>query len=123
MALILCVEDEIDLREGVVEELREEGYEVLEAGNGLEALEILEKHTPTPDLVVSDITMPEMTGLAMLKEMKSYNNHISEIPVIFLTALNHKHYYDEAMKLGATTCLLKPIDWDTFMLIISGTLD
>ncbi len=120
MALILCVEDEIDLREGIVEELREEGYDILEAGDGQEALEILEKHTP--DLIVSDITMPRMTGLAMLKEIKGLDNHISEIPVIFLTALNHKHYYDEAMKLGATTCLLKPIDWDTFLMIVDGTV-
>ena len=121
MALIVCVEDEIDLREGIVEELRDEGYEVLEAGDGIEGLDLILKHKP--DLIVSDITMPNMTGLEMLQSLRSRDDEFANLPLIFLSALAHKHYYDEAMQIGATNFLIKPVDWDVFLTVVAGTLE
>ncbi len=120
MALIVCVEDEVDLREGIVEELIDEGYEVLEAGNGLEGLEMIIRHKP--DLVVSDITMPKMSGLEMLQNLRKRDDEIAETPLIFLSALAHKHYYDEAKTLSATNFLIKPVDWDIFLTVVAGSI-
>ena len=62
---ILCVEDEIDIRSNIADILRDEGYEVFEAGNGYQGYEsfIQEK----PDLIISDIMMPELDGYGLLK--------------------------------------------------------
>ena len=66
-AIILCIEDEIDLREVLVEEMRDAGYQVIEAADGEEAL-IAIKHTQ-PDLILCDIAMPRMEiGRASCRE-------------------------------------------------------
>ncbi|MGH1349867.1 MAG: response regulator [Methyloligellaceae bacterium] len=120
MTLIICVEDEAELREGIVEELREEGYEVIEASDGQEGLELIVQHKPA--LVVSDITMPRMNSLEMLRNLRQRDDELSEIPLIFLSALAHKHYYDEAKQLSATNFLIKPVDWDVFLTVVAGTV-
>ncbi len=120
MTLIVCVEDEVELREGIVEELREEGYEVLEAGDGLQGLELIIEHKPA--LIVSDITMPRMNGLEMLKSLRQRDDELSQIPLIFLSALAHKHYYDEAKELSAANFLIKPVDCDVFLTVVAGTV-
>jgi two-component system cell cycle sensor histidine kinase/response regulator CckA len=67
---ILLVEDEKDLRGLNARGLASRGYTVLQAGNGVEAIEVLEKHDGKIDLVVSDVVMPEMDGPTMLKELR-----------------------------------------------------
>ena len=67
---ILLVEDEEGLRALNARGLVSRGYTVLEAANGVEALEVLEKHGGKVDLVVSDVVMPEMDGPTLLKEMR-----------------------------------------------------
>ena len=60
MSSILCIEDEKDLREDIVDLLRESGYETYEASNGLEGMDVIRR--TCPDLVLCDITMPKMNG-------------------------------------------------------------
>ena len=60
MAKIVCVEDESDIREDIVETLEDAGYEVLQAENGRKGLEVILE--TEPDLILSDITMPDMNG-------------------------------------------------------------
>jgi two-component system cell cycle sensor histidine kinase/response regulator CckA len=67
---ILLVEDEKDLRGLNARGLSSRGYTVLQAGNGVEAIEVMEKHDGDIDLVVSDVVMPEMDGPALLKELR-----------------------------------------------------
>ena len=67
---ILVVEDETELREAIASALSSSGYEVLQAENGLEALNLLLDENLTPDLIVSDVMMPKMTGPALAKKMK-----------------------------------------------------
>ena len=87
---VLLVEDEDAVRRFAVRALQRQGYEVLEAGSGIEALEVMDKSTRAPDLVVSDIVMPEMDGPALLKELRRRNPGIK---IIFMSG-----YAEEALK-------------------------
>ena len=79
---ILLVEDEEGLRSLNARGLRSRGYSVLEAENGVEALEVLAEQNGAVDLVVSDVVMPEMDGPTMLKEMRARN---PELRIIFVS--------------------------------------
>ena len=79
---ILLVEDEEGLRSLNARGLRSRGYSVLEAENGIEALEVLAEQNGAVDLVVSDVVMPEMDGPTMLKEMRATN---PELRIIFVS--------------------------------------
>src|SRR4051794_41079942 len=76
---ILLVEDEDGLRSLNARGLRSRGYSVIEAANGLEAMEALEEKNGAVDLVVSDVVMPEMDGPTLLKEMRQRNPHLKII--------------------------------------------
>jgi two-component system cell cycle sensor histidine kinase/response regulator CckA len=79
---ILLVEDEEGLRSLNARGLRSRGYSVLEAENGIEALEVLEEQNGNVDLVVSDVVMPEMDGPTLLKEMRARN---PQLKIIFVS--------------------------------------
>ena len=79
---ILLVEDEDGLRALNARGLRSRGYSVIEAANGVEALEAFEEKNGAVDLVVSDVVMPEMDGPTLLKEMRSRN---AELKIIFVS--------------------------------------
>jgi two-component system, cell cycle sensor histidine kinase and response regulator CckA len=79
---ILLVEDEEGLRALNARGLASRGYTVIEAGNGVEALEELERHNGQVDLVVSDVVMPEMDGPTLMKELKQRN---PDIKIIFVS--------------------------------------
>ncbi|WP_298270497.1 response regulator, partial [uncultured Bradyrhizobium sp.] len=79
---ILLVEDEDGLRSLNARGLRSRGYSVIEAANGVEALEAFEENNGKVDLVVSDVVMPEMDGPTLLKEMRSRN---AELKIIFVS--------------------------------------
>ena len=82
LGTILLVEDEEGLRGLNARGLASRGYTVLEAGNGLEAIELIESRGGAVDLVVSDVVMPEMDGPALLKELRQRN---PEIKFIFVS--------------------------------------
>ena len=67
MPRILCIEDEQHLREDLVEVLKESGYDVLEASNGIEGIATITRHRP--DIVISDVTMPGKTGFEVISEL------------------------------------------------------
>ena len=96
------------------------GYEVLEAGNGVEALEIL---TDKPvDLVLCDIMMPVMDGYALLQEVRANHPDLDDLPFIFLTALADPREMVEGLALGADDYLTKPIDYDGMLARVSARL-
>jgi two-component system cell cycle sensor histidine kinase/response regulator CckA len=76
---ILLVEDEEGLRSLNARGLKSRGYTVLEAGNGVEAMDILEEREGAIDLVVSDVVMPEMDGPTLLKAMRARNPKLKMI--------------------------------------------
>ncbi len=108
---ILCVEDEQDIRENIAEILRDEGFEVFEANNGKQGFEVFLQHKP--DLVVSDIMMPEVDGYGLLKLIReSKNIRNNTVPFIFITALGQKENMLKGVNLSANDYLVKPIDFE-----------
>jgi DNA-binding response OmpR family regulator len=81
---ILLAEDDIILSELYTERLKQEGFTVVHAGNGEEALEFVKEYNPS--LIILDIMMPKMNGLDVLKSLKE-NPNTAKIPVIIVTAL------------------------------------
>ena len=102
---VLYVEDDADAREQVAHFLRKKCGQVVLAGNGIEALELYDEFRP--DLVISDIMMPEMDGLEFAEIIKQRN---PSMPVILATAFNDATYLHRAIDVGVDNYVLKPID-------------
>lgn len=119
-ALVLCVEDEKYIREELVRELMRSGHEVIEASDGAVALTLLKKQLP--DLIVSDILMPEMDGLELLSQVRSGAEELSTIPFLFLSALSDRDRILQAYKAGVDDYLLKPIDMGVFISQVDAKL-
>ncbi len=108
---ILCVEDENEIRENIADILRDEGFEVFEAENGKKGFEVFMQEKP--DLVISDIMMPEADGYALLKMIREAKNiRNNNVPFIFLSALGQKDNVIKGVGLSANDYLVKPIDFD-----------
>lgn len=105
MAKILIVDDAEFLRVRISKMLSGDGYEVFEAENGLKALETYK--TLRPDLVLMDVTMPEMDGLTALKEIRKVD---PQARVIMLTALGQESVVLDAVKSGARDFIVKPFE-------------
>lgn len=105
MPRILIVDDAEFLRMRISKMLTSDGHEVLEAENGLEAVEVYKKEKP--DVVLMDVTMPEMDGLTALKEIKTFD---PQAKVIMLTALGQESVVLEAIKTGAKDFVVKPFE-------------
>jgi len=117
---ILIVEDVDPIRQLLVDTLRFEGYPVVSASDGEEALKII-KETP-PVLIVADILMPKMDGYAMVYHLRK-TPETREIPVVFLSATYvTKEDREFALGLGASRFLEKPIDTTEFLLTVGEVL-
>lgn len=120
MYKILIIEDEAGIREGVVEILSYEDYEVHEAENGKKGIE--KAKSVNPDLILCDIMMPEMNGFEVLTELKLFEQ-FNQIPFIFLTALGDRANTREGMNLGADDYLTKPFTKDELLDAITSKLE
>ena len=117
MAKILIVDDAEFLRVRLNKILDTEGYEVFQEENGVKAVSTYkEKH---PDVVLMDVTMPEMDGLAALKEIVSFD---PQAKVVMLTALGQESVVLDAVKSGARDFIVKPFEHDRVMKAISKLL-
>lgn len=105
MTKILLVEDELALRETLEEILELYDFEVSVAGSGEEALELLQNMTP--DLILSDIMMPGMTGLELIEKVHQ-QAQFKQIPFIFLSALASKEDQNKGIIAGAKGYITKP---------------
>jgi two-component system, response regulator, stage 0 sporulation protein F len=101
---ILVVDDEENTRIALTRLLSREGYEVQTAANGLEALNALRRNPA--ELIITDLNMPEMNGLAFLREL---NREYPASNVIMITAFGEVESYLEALNLGAFEYLNKPL--------------
>jgi two-component system, NtrC family, response regulator HydG len=101
---ILIVDDDPSMRESLDVLLQSWGFEVLQAGDGSEATRIVDQEDP--DIVISDVVMPEISGLELLRTLKSGN---PQRPVLLMTAQASIDMAVEAMKQGARDFLTKPI--------------
>lgn len=105
MATILVVDDYAVTQRMLTYQLFKEGYQVITASNGLEALDSLKK--TDVDLMIVDLAMPEMDGLSVLRELRA-NPRYESLPIIMLTASGKEQDRHQAMKAGVDAFLTKP---------------
>lgn len=117
MAKILVVDDAAFMRMMLKDILQKNGHTVVEAENGLVALE--KYKSEAPDLVTLDITMPEMDGLATLKEIRKLN---SAAKIIMCSAMGQQAIVIEAIQNGARDFIVKPFQADRVMESVTKVL-
>lgn len=117
---LLIVEDHDVLREGLQILLESEGYQVISAAHGLEALEKMDKIMP--DLIMSDISMPEMDGYGLYNAVRSRPEWVT-IPFIFLTARGERTEVFASKKLGVEDYLVKPVERHELVATIRSRLE
>ena len=116
---ILIVEDTRLIREEIYDILTLEGYMVLEAENGAVGYEMA--ITMLPDLILSDILMPELNGLEMFEKLKK-NKQTKNIPLIFLSAKGGNEDIRSGMNAGAEDYLIKPINANELVEVVHRKL-
>lgn len=116
---ILVVEDDFQNRQLISIYLSKTGYEVTVCVNGLDALEKLQ--TYTPDLIISDISMPHLDGFQLYDKVKEFN-HLRSIPFIFLTAHSDTDKRRYSKEIGSDDFLTKPIEQEDLLVSIRGKL-
>jgi len=104
--VVLVVDDAISLRQTISLTLQKYGYQVVQAQNGVEALEKLQQH-PQVDLVISDLEMPRMNGFELLSNLRQSPN-LADVPVVVLTSRSAEKHRQLAEALGANAYLTKP---------------
>jgi DNA-binding response OmpR family regulator len=117
---ILCIEDDRETAALIAEELIDRGYAVTLAHDGREGLTAILK--TMPDLVLSDISMPIMSGFELLERLIALAPRFSRMPFIFLTALTDRDNELKGRQLGADDYVTKPIDFEVLATIITARL-
>jgi two-component system, sensor histidine kinase and response regulator len=121
-ATLLVVEDEPNLLLGIRDILELDDYEVILAQNGKQALQALQDSSDhLPDLIVSDIMMPHMDGIDLLREVRRRSEWVT-IPFIFLTAKGEKADVQRGKLLGVDDYLIKPFDADDLLVAVDSRL-
>jgi DNA-binding NarL/FixJ family response regulator len=117
---ILCIEDDRETAALIAEELLDRGYEVTVAHDGRDGLSAILR--VMPDLVLSDISMPAMSGFELLERLTALAPRFSHMPFVFLTALTDRDNELKGRQLGADDYVTKPIDFDLLDTIIAARL-
>lgn len=105
--VVLVVEDSSTMRQLICMALRKiEGIEIVEAGDGKDAL--VKLAGINPDLVMTDLNMPEMDGFALIEELRSRPD-LAKLPILVLTTAGALHDQERAKSLGVTGYVTKPI--------------
>ena len=118
---MLVADDDDDLRALIAATLRDEDYEVLEARDGAELLELLHAALDSPDrrpeVLISDVRMPILSGLGVLSALRRAQ---VSMPVILITVVNDASIQIVATRLGATGVLKKPLDMVELMAAVDS---
>ncbi len=117
---LLCIEDEAFLLEEIAGELRDNGFDVLEAADGDQGLELI--LAEKPDLVLCDVAMPRMDGRELVARLRNEHPHLADTPFIFLSAYADRTHMLDGLHVGADDYLTKPIDFDVLLSKIRTSL-
>lgn len=120
MANILTVDDSASMRQMVSYTLQTAGHTVTEAKDGVEALELAKKNDF--QLVVTDVTMPNMDGITLTRELRSLSNY-KYTPILTLTTESGQQIKEKGKQAGATGWLIKPFNPEQLLLTIKRVLD
>ena len=117
---VLCVDDDRDTVGLIAEELVDRGFKASVAYDGEQGFQaILEKQ---PDIVLADISMPILSGFALLERLIAIAPRFSSMPFIYLTALSDRENELKGRQLGADDYVTKPVDFDILITIIVARL-
>ncbi len=119
MPKILVVEDDINLSELIKMRLEENGFEVVTAYDGVDAISQVRKNTP--DLIVLDLMLPKLDGYQVCMILKNYES-FSKIPIIIISARISTEAKEIALRTGADAFVLKPFDGQKLVAIIKNLL-
>lgn len=120
MTKILIAEDERDIRDLVAFSLQFGGFQVVQAANGMEAVE--RAQAERPDLILMDVRMPRMTGYEACKTLKTLPA-VRDIPVVFLSAKGQESEIQTGLEAGAEEYILKPFAPDELTRQVKVVLD
>ena len=104
---ILYVEDDAHIRNELSTLLANFFQEVYTANDGVDGFEVYKQNQEKIDIIISDISMPNMNGIEMVREIRDFDK---EIPVIFATAYSDKEFLIDSIKLKVYEYIIKPID-------------
>lgn len=119
MTTILAVDDSASMRQMVTFTLKGAGYDVLEASDGVEALQVAQKGSV--DLVLSDVNMPNMDGITLIKELRNLDNY-KYTPMLMLTTESGDDKKSEGKQAGATGWIVKPFNPEQLLKVIQKVL-
>ena len=119
MAKVLVIEDDEHIWKLIEFRLKKENHELIWASDGLKALELLE--TIKPDLIISDIMIPYIDGIQILKKIKT-NEELKDIPVIMLTSKAQESDVVKGLELGAQDYMAKPFSPSELVLRVNNIL-
>lgn len=114
---VMIVDDSVSVRRVLSNFVRNQGWTPTEARDGLEALELLQSGTVTPDIVLLDIEMPRMDGYELTTTVRS-NSALKHIPIVMLTSRAGEKHRRKAMDVGATDYLVKPYQEEVLLGVI-----
>jgi len=117
MPKVLIVDDSLFMRNHLAKLLTEHSYEVVLAENGEEAVKTY--RTSRPDIVLMDVTMPQVNGLAALTEIREFDRRAK---VIMLTAMDERLLASHAIQIGAKDFLMKPVPLDKLLMALQKAL-
>ena len=118
---VILIVDDVEVNRSVLSDILEEDYEILEAKNGLEAIEILKKKDTEIALLLLDIIMPDMTGFEVMALMRK--NHWGEtIPVVVISAETSSEYIRKGYEYGAIDYISRPFDPDIVLKRVRNTI-
>lgn len=117
--IILIVEDDVTLRENTAEFLALEGYTPITAKNGRNALEKIQ--IQIPDIIISDLLMPEMDGLELLTQLGK-NSKLSRTPFIFFSGKTENTHITRGLDMGASKYIKKPFELEDLLRVIECCL-
>jgi two-component system cell cycle response regulator DivK len=117
--IILVVEDYADSRTLLSSLLRAKGYKVVEARDGKEGLQ--QANRVTPDLILMDLAMPEMDGVAATRHLRARHT-LAHIPIFVMSAYATSDVRQDAMEAGCAEIFAKPLDLESFLGKIKATV-
>lgn len=116
---VLIVEDYEDTREFMKILLESYGYKVIEAADGIEAIDRVKQYHP--DLILMDISLPVVDGLTATRAIREFDEETKKVPIIAVTAFG-KNYYKKAIEAGCNDLIDKPVDFDSLEPILKSYL-
>jgi two-component system chemotaxis response regulator CheY len=119
---VLVIDDMLPNRMLLGKFLKNAGYAVFEATNGIEALDLLRDKVIRPDLVITDVEMPVMDGITLIEQIRYLDSSIATVPIITASGNADEQMRREALQAGTDVFLTKPFDLRVLQKEIAGLL-